>query len=76
MYTGKIEGVPVTGLIDIGSDITIVHGDIPHWPGLEANQRIRGHVNMGYPKYDQKFINLDRISFGKNSFCTTVYISS
>ena len=25
----KIDGVPVTGLIDTGSDITIVRGDLP-----------------------------------------------
>ena len=75
----KIEGVPVTGLIDTGSDITIVRGDLLYHivstAGLEAS-KIRSVDQMACT-YDQKPITLDgkidlNISFDEN----TLYISS
>ena len=77
----KIEGVPVTGLIDTGSDITIVRGDLLYHivstAGLEAS-KIRS-ADQRACTYDQKPITLDgqidlNISFGENTLCTTVYI--
>ena len=77
----KIEGVPVTGLIDTGLDITIVRGDllyhITSTAGLEAS-KIRS-MDQRTCTYDQKPITLDgkidlNISFGENTLCTTVYI--
>ena len=74
----KIEGIPVTGLIDTGSYITIVRGDllshIVSTAGLEAS-KIRSAGQMACT-YDQKPITLGgqidlNISFGENTLCTT-----
>ena len=57
----NVEGVPVTGLIDTGSGITIVHGDLLYHiistAGLEASN-IRS-ANQRACTYDQKPITLD-----------------
>jgi len=77
----KVEGVPVTGLIDTGSDITIIRGDMLYHiistAGLESSM-IRPAKQTACT-YDQKPITLDgemevNISFGEKMFCTTVYI--
>ena len=73
-----IEGVPVTGLIDTGSDITIIRGDL-----FVAE----AHLEVQYLKtaeqkactYDQKPITLDgqmdmKIGFGEKTITTTVYV--
>ena len=77
----NIEGVPVTGLIDTGSDITIVRGDLLYHivstAGLEES-----NIKPADQKactYDQQPLTLDgqvdlNISFGEKALCTTVYI--
>ena len=68
-------------MIDRGSDITIVRGDLLYHivstAGLEAS-KIRSTGQRAYT-YDQKPITLEgqidlNISFGENRLCTTVYI--
>ena len=75
----KVEGIPVTGLIDIGSDVTIIRGDlfyhIVETAKLEESNLIPADLKACI--YDQKQITLDgqidlRISFGKEAICTTV----
>ena len=77
----KIEGVPVTGLIDTGSDITIIRGDlfyhILETARLEESSLKPADLNAC--TYDQKPITLDgqidlHISFGERVICTTVYV--
>ena len=77
----KIEGVPVTGIIDTGSDITIIRGDlfyhIVETAGLEESSL--KPADLKGCTYDQKPINLDgqldlHISFGERVICTTVYV--
>ena len=71
----------MTGIIDTGSDITIIRGDLFHYivetAGLEESS-----LKPAYLKactYDQNPINLDgqldlHISFGERVICTTVYV--
>ena len=77
----KIEGVPVTGIIDTGSDITIIRGDLFYHivgtAGLEESSLKPADLKVC--TYDQKPINLDgqldlHISFGERVICTTVYV--
>ena len=77
----KIEGVPVTGIIDTGSDITIIRGDLFYHivgtAGLEESSL--KPADLKACTYDQKPINLDgqldlHISFGERVICTTVYV--
>ena len=77
----KVEGVPVTGLIDTGSDITIIRGDlfyhIVETARLEEN-RLQP-ADLKACTYDQKPITLDgqmdlHISFSERVICTTVYV--
>ena len=77
----KVEGVSVIGLIDTGSDITIIRGDLLHHilstAGLEST--IIRPARQRACAYDQKPITLDgevdvNISFGEKTFGTTVYI--
>ena len=77
----KIEGYPVTGIIDTESDITIIRGDlfyhIVETAGLEESSL--KPADLKACTYDQKPINLDgqldlHISFGERVICTTVYV--
>ena len=78
-----IEGVPVTGLIDTGSDITIIRGDLFYQIVAEAHDHLKIQclktADQKACTYDQKPITLDRqmdmkIGFGKKTIVTTVYI--
>ena len=75
----KIEGVPVTGIIDTGSDITIIRGDlfyhVVETAGLEESSL--KPADLKACTYDQKPSTLDgqmdlHISFGERVICTTV----
>ena len=73
--TVMIEGVAVSGLIDIGSDITIIRGDL--LGGLEI-QSLKPAEQKACT-YDQKPITLDgqmtmKVSFGDKTIVTTVYV--
>ena len=77
----KIEGVPVTGIIDTGSDITNIKGDlfyhVVETAGLEESSL--KPTDLKAFTYDQKPINLDgqldlHISFSKRVIYTTVYV--
>ena len=70
----------MTGIIDTGSDITIIRGDlfyhIIETAGLEESSP--KPADLKACTYDQKPINLDgqldlHISFGERVICTTVY---
>ena len=77
----KLEGVPATGLIGTGSDITIVRADlfyhIVEKTGLDASQlKQPDHKTC---TYDQTPITLDgqmdmTLSFGKEELQATVYV--
>lgn len=76
-----IEGVPVTGLIDTGSDITIIRGDLLYHIVGEANLEMQSlkTAEQKACTYDQKPISLDgqidlKICFGKKEIVTTVYV--
>ena len=76
-----IEGVPVTGLIDTGSDITIIRGDLFYQIDGEAHLKIQSlkTAEQKACTYDQKSITLDgqmdmKIGFGKKTIVTTVYV--
>ena len=77
----QIEGVPVTGLIDTGSDITIIRGDLFYHvigkAGIQAN-RLQSPAHKACT-YDQKPITLDgqmnmALSFGKKVLQVTVFV--
>ena len=77
----KVEGIPVTGLIDTGSDITIIRGDlIYHIFGITGLDESRlKPADLKACTYDQKPITLDgqidlHISFGEEVICTTAYV--
>ena len=77
----KVEGIPVTGLIDTGSDITIIRGDlIYHIFGITGLDESRlKPADLKACTYDQKPITLDgqidlHISFGEKVICTTAYV--
>jgi len=76
-----MEGVPIIGLIDTGSDITIMRGDQFYDMKKEA------HLNVHDPKlteqractYYQKPITLDgqiyvKIAFGEKTIVNTVFV--
>ena len=76
-----IEGIPVTGLIDTGSDITIIRGDLFYQIVAEAHLKIQSlkTAEQKACTYDQKPITLDgqmdmKIGFGKKTIVTTVYV--
>ena len=77
----KVEGVPVTGLIDTGSDITIIRGDL-FYHIVETARLEESRLQPADLKactYDQKPITLDgqmdlHISFSERVICTTVYV--
>ena len=79
----KVEGIPATGLIDTGSDITINRGDL-FYHIMELTKLDEGNLKPADLKacnctYDYKPITLDgriylHISFGKSVICTTVYV--
>ena len=76
-----IEGVPVTGLIDTGSDITIIRGDLFYKIAAVANLDMCSVKDVGQEvcTYDQKPIALDgcidmKITFGEKNIVTTVYV--
>ena len=76
-----IEGVPVTGLIDTGSDITIIRGDLFYKIAAVANLDMCSMKDVGQEvcTYDQKPIALDgcidmKITFGEKNIVTTVYV--
>ena len=79
--TVMIEGVAVSGLIDTGSDITIIRGDLFYQivskGGLEI-QSIKPAEQKACT-YDQKPITLDgqmtmKVIFGDKAIVTTVYV--
>ena len=76
-----IEGVPITGLIDTGSDITIIRGDLFYQIIAEAHLKVQSlkTAEQKACTYDQKPITLDgqmdmKISFGEKAISTTVYV--
>ena len=75
-----IEGVPATGLIDTGSDITIIR-DLFYQIVTEAHLKVQSlkAAEQKACSYDQKPITLDgqmdmRIKFGEKVVSTTVYV--
>ena len=77
----KVEGISVTGLIDTGSDITIIRGDLfYHIVEIAKLEDINlKPADLKTCTYDQKPISLDgqmdlHISFGKKVICATVYV--
>ena len=73
-----IEGVPVTGLVDTGSDITIIQGDLFYKIAAVAKVEIK-IVDQGVCTYNQKPMTLNgcidmRITFGEKNIISTVYI--
>ena len=56
-----IEGVPATGLIDTGSDITIIRGDLFYQIATKAHLKVQSlkAVEQKACTYDQKPITLD-----------------
>ena len=76
-----IEGVPVTSLVDTGSDITIIRGDLFYKIAAVAKVEIKFIINVDQRvcTYDQKPMTLDgcidmKITFGEKNIVTTVYI--
>ena len=76
-----IEGVPVTGLIDTGSDITIIRGDLFYKIAAAAKLEMCSikDIDQKVYTYDQKPIALDgrinmKITFGERNIVTTVYV--
>ncbi|XP_065908993.1 uncharacterized protein [Dysidea avara] len=78
----NIEGIPITGVIDTGSDITILRGDqfynIVSKAGLNV-QDLEVAEQIRACTYDQKPIRLDgqmkmSLSFSEKAIVTTVYI--
>ena len=76
-----IKGVPVIGLIDTGSDITIIRGDLFYKIAAVANLDMCSikEVSQKVCTYDQKPIALDgcidmKITFGEKNIVTTVYV--
>jgi len=76
-----VEGVPIVGLIDTGSDITIMRGNQFYDMVKEAHLDIN-HIKPTEQKactYDQKPINLDgqidvKITFGNKIIVSTVFV--
>ena len=76
-----IEGVPVTGLIDTGSDITIIRGDLFYQIISESGLKVESlkPAEQKACTYDQKPITLDgqmdmKVSFGNKTIIATVYV--
>ena len=76
----KIEGV-ITGLIDTGSDITIMRGDLFYQiiTATGLGEQALKKTDQKACTYDQKPITLDgqmemEISFGEKTVITTVYV--
>ena len=76
-----IEGVPVTGLIDTGSDITIIRGDLFYQIISESGLKVESlkPAEQKACTYDQKPITLDgqmdmKVSFGDKTIIATVYV--
>ena len=76
-----IEGVPVTGLIDTGSDITIIRGDLFYQIIPESGLKVESlkPAEQKACTYDQKPITLDgrmdmKVSFGDKTIIATVYV--
>ena len=78
-----MEGVPITGVIDTGSDITILRGDAFYSIVSKSDLNVHNLKAAEQVKactYDQKPISLDgqldmKISFGEKVINTTVYIT-
>ena len=77
----KIEGVVVSGLIDTGSDITIIRGDLFYQIVSESALKLQSlePAEQKACTYDQKPITLDgqmdmKVSFGDKTIITTVYV--
>ena len=77
----KIEGVAVSGLIDTGSDITIIRGDLFYQIVSESGLKLQSlkPAEQKACTYDQKPITLDghmdmKVSFGDKTIITTVYV--
>ena len=77
----KLEGVPVTGLIDTGSDINIIRGDLFYMivekAGLELSH-LKAPDHKAFT-YDQKPVTLDgqmnmTFGFGEKVLHATVYV--
>ena len=76
-----IEGVAVSGLIDTGSDITIIRGDLFYQIVSESGLKLQSlkPVEQKACTYDQKPITLDgqmdmKVSIGDKTIITTVYV--
>jgi len=77
----KIEGVSTTGVIDTGSDITIIRGDLFYHIVEKANLKIEDlkAAQLKACTYDQKPIILDgqinmRVSLGDKTITTTIFV--
>ena len=73
-----IEGVAVSGLIDTGSDITIIRGDLFYNIVTEAHLKLQSlkPAEQKACTYDQKPITLDgqmdmKVGFGEKRIVTT-----
>ena len=76
-----IEAVPVTRLIDTGSDITIIRGDLFYQRISESGLKVESlkPAEQKACTYDQKPIILDgqmdmKVSFGDKTIIATVYV--
>ena len=76
-----IEGIAVSGLIDTGSDITIIRGDLFYQIVSQGGLEIQSlkPAEQKACTYDQKPITLDgqmamKVSFGDKTIVTTVYV--
>ena len=76
-----IEGVPVTGIIDTGSDVTIIREDLFYQIISESGLKVESlkPAEQKAYTYDQKPITIDgqmdiKVSFGDMTIIATVYV--
>ena len=81
--TVKIEGVPITGIIDAGPDITIISVDMFKIVIAKAGLKKEEFktANKQAFSYNKQRIALDgqmdvNISFGDKQVCTTIYVKT
>jgi len=78
----NVEGIPITGVIDTGSDITILRGDIFYQIVSDSDLDVlvlKPAEQVKACTYDQKPIHLDdridmKVNFDEKVITTTVYI--
>ena len=75
----KVEGIPATSLIDTGSDITIIRGELFYriMELAKLDEENLKPADLKACTFDQRPITLDgqidlHTSFGKSVICTTV----